>query len=556
MFCAQCGHRLNDGAKFCSNCGTVAASIPPIAPIPSHASPAVPPPAPPMAAPPPAATSATPPPAAPVPTPPPAAPIPPPSPRPTFTPQPEVATAGGTFRAGAGAAAAGTTAFDMNAEAHGLIARVKAILLSPATEWPVIAAEASTASAIYLKYVAPLVAIGAIASFIGSSLIGMHVPLLGSVRIPIIAGIGTAIFTFLMAFVGVFVTAWLVDVLAPTFGGQRDSMRALKVTAYSYTPAWVAGILHILPFAGIGILAAIAGLYGLYLLYLGLPVLMRCPQDKSVGYTVVLVLCAIVISVVIGVLSTCAMAGLGMAGLATMGASPLQVDKAAANTEAAGALSNMFGGKTDADRARVSDALNQLQKMGEQAEKADKAAKATGSPTAPGAGANAVDMNTALNAVGQIMSGGKDVQPVDFRKLKDMLPETLAGMKRTEASGQSGEAMGMKGSSASASYSDGANATMHVDIADMGSLSGLASLAAKFDPNMEKETDAGYERTSKVNGNIVHERYDRSAKSGEISVIVANRFAVTVQGSGVEPAALSGAIKDLNVSKLASAASK
>jgi hypothetical protein len=59
-----------------------------------------------------------------------------------------------------------------------------------------------------------------------------------------------------------------------------------------------------------------------------------------------------------------------------------------------------------------------------------------------------------------------------------------------------------------------------------------------------------------VNGNIVHERYDRRAKTGEISVIVANRFAVTVQGSGVEPATLSDAIKDLNVAKLATVASK
>jgi Yip1 domain len=458
--------------------------------------------------------------------------------------------------AATGPGPATTGAFDIHSEARGLIARVKGILLAPGTEWPVIAAEASSASAIYLRYVAPLVAIGALATFIGSSLIGVHVPLLGSVRVPIVAGIGSALLGFVFSFLGVFVISWLVDVLAPTFGGQRDSMRALKVTAYSYTPAWVAGVLHILPFAGVGILAAIAGLYGLYLLYLGLPVLMRCPQDKSIGYTVILVLCAIVTSIVIGILSTCAVAGLGFAGIGAMSALAPKIDKVDANAEAAGALSNMFGGKTDADRARVSDALNQLQKMGEQAQKADRAAKPPGSPTAPGASANAVDMSTALNAVGQIMSGGKDVQPVDFRKLKDMLPESLAGMKRTEASGQSGEAMGMKGSSASASYSDGANANLHVDIADMGSLSGLASLAAKFDPNMEKETDAGYERTRKVNGQIEHERYDRRAKSGEISVIVANRFAVTVQGSGVEPSTLAGAVKEIDVAKLASIATK
>ena len=111
--------------------------------------------------------------------------------------------------------------------------------------------------------------------------------------------------------------AWLVDVLAPTFGGQRDPLRALKLTAYSYTAAWVAGILQIVP--ALGVLALLAGCYGLYLLYLGLPVLMRCPKEKSLGYTIVLILCAIVVSAVIGILSTCAATGLGLAGIGAMG---------------------------------------------------------------------------------------------------------------------------------------------------------------------------------------------------------------------------------------------
>jgi hypothetical protein len=319
-------------------------------------------------------------------------------------------------------------------------------------------------------------------------------------------------------------------------------LRALKVTAYSYTPAWVAGILHIIP--ALGVLAALAGLYGLYLLYLGLPVLMRCPKDKSVGYTVVLVICAIVISVVIGFLSTCAIAGLGFAGLGAM--SGIVGDKAA-STDVAGVLSGVFGGKTDADRARVGDALSQLQKMGEQAERADKSR--AGSSTS--GSSSAADMTAALNAVGQIMTGGKDIQPIDFHKLKDMLPETLQGMRRNEASGQSGEAMGIKGSSATARYSDGANASLHVEIADMGSLSGLASLAAKFDPNMEKETDSGYERTTKVNGQLFHERYDRRAKSGEVSLLIGDRISVTVDGSGIDAGALRGALKEIDLSKLA-----
>lgn len=488
MFCAQCGQVLTEGTKFCSHCG---------APAPSAASPS--------------STS---------------------GPQPGVEPVPAPATT-----------SAGAFPPLDSGTMRGLLDRIKAILLSPSTEWPRIAAEPATAGSIYIGYVAPLAAIGVIAGFVGHTLIGVNVPFVGLVHTGIFAGLVTAILKFLLSFLSVFLVAWLVDVLAPTFGGQRDSLRALKVTAYSYTPAWVAGILHIIP--ALGVLAALAGLYGLYLLYLGLPVLMQCPKDKSVGYTVVLVICAIVIWVVIAALSTCAIAGLGFVGLGAM--SGVGGDKAT-SAAAAGVLSNVFGGKTDADRARVGDALSQLQKMGEQAERADKSSRAG---SAASGSNSAADMTTALNAVGQIMTGGKDIQPIDFHKLKDLLPETLQGMRRNEASGQSGEAMGIKGSSASARYSDGANASLRVEIADMGSLSGLASLAAKFDPKMEKETDSGYERATMVNGQLFHERYDRRAKSGEATILIGDRISVTVDGSGIDAAALKGALKEIDLSKLA-----
>lgn len=178
-----------------------------------------------------------------------------------------------------------------------LVERAKAILLTPKTEWPRIAAEATTPQNIYLQYVAPLAAIGVIASFLGQVLIGLPVPMLGTVRIGVGAGLAAAIVHFLLTFASVFIVATIVDALAPTFGGRKDPLAALKVTAYSFTPAWVAGILTILP--ALGLIAALAGLYGLYLLYLGLPVLMRAPAERALGYTVVVVLCAIVVNIVI-----------------------------------------------------------------------------------------------------------------------------------------------------------------------------------------------------------------------------------------------------------------
>jgi hypothetical protein len=163
-------------------------------------------------------------------------------------------------------------------------------------------------------------------------------------------------------------------------------------------------------------------------------------------------------------------------------------------------------------------------------------------------------MSTALAAIGTMATGGKDVKPVDFHALKDLLPENIGGLARRDASGQSGEAVGMKGSSATATYADAGNGNLTLEIADIGSLSGLAGLASKFNPNMEKETDTGYERTRTVNGQMMHQRYDRQSKSGQYDVMIGNRFTVTAQGSNVSEDALVTALKSVDMGKLASMA--
>jgi hypothetical protein len=100
--------------------------------------------------------------------------------------------------------------------------------------------------------------------------------------------------------IAVFIMALIIDALAPSFGAQKSQIQALKLTVYSYTASWVAGILNIVPV--LGILAALAGLYGLYIMYLGLPKLMKSPPDKTVGYFVVSIVVAIVVNIIIGVI--------------------------------------------------------------------------------------------------------------------------------------------------------------------------------------------------------------------------------------------------------------
>jgi hypothetical protein len=177
-----------------------------------------------------------------------------------------------------------------------LMERAKNIVLTPKTEWPVIDGEQATTGGLYTGYIIPLAAIGPIAQVIGWSVFGMSLPFVGSFRIPIGYAVRTAVITYVGSLIGTFVLALIIDGLAPTFGGQKSQIQALKVAAYSSTAAWLAGIFGILPqLAILGLL----GLYSLYLLFLGLPVLMKAPEDKAMGYTVVVIVCAIVLWIVI-----------------------------------------------------------------------------------------------------------------------------------------------------------------------------------------------------------------------------------------------------------------
>jgi len=181
-----------------------------------------------------------------------------------------------------------------------LIDRVKRMLLTPKEEWPVIDAEPATVGGLYTSYIIPLAAIGPIASIIGWSVFGMRLPFLGSMRLPIGISVRNALVVYVLGLIGVFVLALIIDALAPTFGGQKNQIQALKVAAYSYTAAWVGAVFNVFP--TLAILGALISLYSLYLLYLGLPVLMKAPQEKAVGYTVVVCVVAIVLWIVIGVI--------------------------------------------------------------------------------------------------------------------------------------------------------------------------------------------------------------------------------------------------------------
>ena len=175
-----------------------------------------------------------------------------------------------------------------------IVDRVKRLLLAPEPEWSVIAAESATLGGLITGYVLPVSALSAVGSLVGSVLWLSGFGLGFAVRV--------AITGVVMSIVAVLVLSVVIDALAPTFGASKNSTSAAKVAAYSPTPAWIGGFFQIIPYLG-SLIAFIGAIYALYLLYLGLMRVMKSPSDKAVGYTVVVVIIAIVVVYVAGLVT-------------------------------------------------------------------------------------------------------------------------------------------------------------------------------------------------------------------------------------------------------------
>lgn len=372
-----------------------------------------------------------------------------------------------------------------------LVDRAKGIILKPVEEWPKIAAETDSQSEILKNYVLPLAAIGPIASLIGSQIFG-YGALFVSYRPSIVSSLVTALLSFVLTIVGVFVLAAIADWLAPKFEGQSNKANAFKLVAYGGTAAWLAGIFSLVPMLAV---FGLLGLYSIYLFYTGVGPMMAVPEAKRIAYTVVTFLAAAVLYwiVALAVGMVVAAVGLGAAGI---------------------------GALTGANEDEVTVSI-------------------------PGVGSvNTRKIEEAAERAEKIQSG--EIKPVETETLKAMLPDTIGAYSRT---GFSTMALGAAGSGVEGTYqSNGVGFSLKVQ--DMLALSGLAGIGSAMGIEQEKEDANGYEKIGTVDGQWREERWNKSSGSGTYAVMIGNRFRVEADGTVPDIEVLKAAVASVDAGDL------
>ena len=403
-----------------------------------------------------------------------------------------------------------------------IMARAKAILLSPKSEWPVIAGESTTIADLYKGYAIWLAAIPAIFTFLKMSVIGTSVMFAGTFRVGIGSGLTTMVISYVLALAMLYVLALIVDALAPSFGGQKNSVQAFKVIVYAYTASWIAGIAQIVPGLGI-LLMIVGGIYSIYLMYLGLPQTMKCPPEKAAGYTAVIVIIAIVVGAVIGVV---------VGGVAGVG----------------GMMSGANYSSSSGDDVKFDEdsPLGKMQKWGEEMETANKKLEA-----AQKSGDQAAQEQAMKAVFGAALGGGQQVESLAPDRLKSFVPEKLAGLSRSSLSAERSGAMGLQVSTATATYSDDSGREVRLEITDAGGAKGLLGLASWAGVEGEREENGRREKTFREDDRLIHEEWDSNASEGQYTVIVGDRFTVKVEGGARSVAQLREAAEQLDLDGLA-----
>ena len=381
----------------------------------------------------------------------------------------------------------------------GMAVRIRRIIMEPKLEWPLIAAEPMSVKGIMIGWAVPLAAIGPVAGLVGSLVFGFGA--FGIVYRPSLTlALTGAITSYALSLLSVWVLSLIIDALAPTFQGVKNPVAAMKVAAFSATASWLAGIFQVVPMLAI---LGIVGLYSLYLLYLGLPLLMKSPPDKAIGYTVVSVIAAAILFAVVGSITS---------SITTRMASPLLAGTAAGGTVAIAGVGSLDLGKLDAASRSIEAASRQ----------ADAGAKGA-------------------------------VTPVAAATLAALVPGSIGGWTRTSLESSSGGAAGVGASSASGHYTQGAD-TMTLTVSDIGAMGALASIGQALNVQSNKQTEQGYERSGVIDGRMTSAKWDGATRSGEYSTIIGNRFTVAAEGRVSDDHQLKVAVDAIDPGKLAALA--
>jgi Yip1 domain len=459
-----------------------------------------------------------------------------------------------------------------------LVDRVQQILCRPQETWPVIAAEAIAPMEFYKQYLIPLGAITPICLVLGWSMLGIVLPFSGGTGLAMMGSLVFGLWIYAATLASVAFYALIINVLAPSFGGAKDYSQALKVSGYAMTALFVAGIAYVVPLLGFFV-PLLACLYTLYLLYLGLPVVMKAPVERSFGYTIAVIVISGIVSMIVWVAFIGTMIGSTMTLVGGVSSpSSYRVGKGVSDAmgrqvigSAAGVAAKVLGATDQEGKEASNIAINAMKTA--EAKSQDPAGQDSGKEflenivrsvgrmaeakgDKPSTDAEIKQMTEGLNA---IVENYRDADLVAAAQLETLLPTSLDGFPRGILSHEEGPLYPgsdqgpdkLLAEQARAVFRDAEGRSIVLTLTDTSKYSYIINGEwIRLQVQLNDNSDTVSAHSFAYSGHPAFAQYNRQTEEGRLRVWIDRRFYLVGEGSHITEQELRSAVEKVDLDRL------
>lgn len=169
-------------------------------------------------------------------------------------------------------------------------------MIRPAETWQRLSQKKPDARKLFFGLAMVLALVPAISVVLGFSLVGLKLGPLETVKIPLTSAILAGIAVYIVNLAGVYAAAVLMRFIGNSFHTDAPFSSYMSLAILSAVPYWLAGAFNLIP--ALRVLSMI-GIYGIYILFLGIPEMIKVPEERNLPFNVAVVV-AIIILVLLG----------------------------------------------------------------------------------------------------------------------------------------------------------------------------------------------------------------------------------------------------------------
>lgn len=179
------------------------------------------------------------------------------------------------------------------------------LLLKPSAQWRSIAQMPEKSRNVLVLYPLILAVLPAIAWYYGTSQVGWTTGSRGNVvRLTTESAFQISILFYLVMVGSVAIIGYFIHWMSNTYGAESTVAKGIVIAGLTATPLFVTGLVGFYPTLWLDLLIGVVAIaWAVYLMYLGIPIMMKIPEERGFLFSSAVLAISLVVLVSIMVIS-------------------------------------------------------------------------------------------------------------------------------------------------------------------------------------------------------------------------------------------------------------